>query len=112
MPVFQYILLVGSVLTGLVIYANSVIIPAPLLFKVSQMSGLPEPYKAPALLAEAAPVIAVPPPVIIASTARPAGVAKKAVSAAGKRKPTQVARQNLPQQHYAAYPQRQSENIW
>lgn len=111
MPVLQYILLIGSVLTGLVFFANSVMIPAP-TFRVSQTSGLPEPYKAPAITTEAHPVIAVPPPVIIARTAERAVIAKKATSAVRKRKPTQVARPTLPQQHYAAYPPRESENIW
>jgi len=111
-PVLQYILLVGSVLTSLIFYANSVMIPAPLPFSVSQKSGLPEPYKAPAITADPTPVIVVPTPEIIASTAERAVEVKMTIRAVRKRKPTQVVRQTLPQGHYAAYPSRESEKIW
>jgi hypothetical protein len=45
-PIFSYFLVVGSILTGLLIYANTVIVLSPLSFG-SQKIGLPESHKAP-----------------------------------------------------------------
>ena len=52
MPLFSYFLIIGSVLTGLLFYANSVMVPEPLPFSVSQTIGLPQPYKAPMVIVE------------------------------------------------------------
>lgn len=41
MPVVQYFLIVGSVLTGLIFYANDVLVSAPLAIGVSQKSRTP-----------------------------------------------------------------------
>lgn len=71
MPLFSYFLIVGSVLTGLLFYADSVMVPVSLPFSTSQSIGLPEPYKAPVVVVE------VPKPVIIAATVEPPVEAKK-----------------------------------
>jgi hypothetical protein len=105
-PVLQYFLVVGSVLTGLILYANSAMVPNALPFSVSQMNGLPEPYKAPMIVAE------VPNPVIVATTVEPSVEVKKPVKAVRKHKPAQVARQSVPQGRYAAYPPREFGSIW
>ncbi len=106
MPVLQYFLVVGSVLTGLLFYANSAMFPAPLPFSVSQKNGLPEPYKAPVVVAE------VPKPVIMATTVVPPVEVKKSLKAIRKHKPVQVVRQSVPQGRYAAYPPRELGSIW
>lgn len=106
MPVVQYFLIVGSVLTGLIFYANAVMVPAPLPFSVSQKNGLPEPYRAPVTAAE------VPALVIIATTAEPPVEVKKPVKAVRQHRPAQVVRQTVPQGRYAAYPPRESGSIW
>ena len=78
MPILSYFLIVGSVLTGLLFYADSVMVPVSLPFSTSQSIGLPEPYKAPVVVVE------VPKPVIIAATVEPPleakGRLKKSVS--------------------------------
>jgi hypothetical protein len=70
-PVFSYFLIVGSVLTGLLFYADSVMVPGSLPFSTSQSTELPEPYKAPVVVVE------VPKPVIIAATVELPVEAKK-----------------------------------
>lgn len=106
MPVFSYFLIVGSVLTGLLFYANNVVVPEPLPFSVSQTTGLPEPYKAPLVLVE------FPKPVLIAATIEHPVEAKNPVKIVGGHKPTQVVRQVVPQGNYAAYPPREFGSIW
>ena len=106
MPVFSYFLIVGSVLTGLLFYANSVMVPGPLPFSNSQTIGLPEPYKAPVVVVE------VPKPLIIAVTVEPPVEAKKSVKAVRKHKPTRVVRRSIPQGRYAAYPPREYGSMW
>jgi hypothetical protein len=103
-PVLRYILLVGSVLSGLIFYASSVMIPAP-PFSVSQKSGLPEPYKAPV-------IATLPTPAVIATTADFPAQLKKATKAVRKHKPIRVVRQTTPREHYAVYPSRESQTIW
>jgi len=49
-PVFSYLLIVGSVLTGLLFFANRVMDPGPSPFSVSQRIGLPEPSIAPVVV--------------------------------------------------------------
>ncbi len=107
MPVLQYFLVVGAGLTGLIFYANSVMVPAALPFSVSQKNGLPESSNAPVIVAE------VPTPVIIATTAEPPVEVKKPIKAVRKHKPAQVVRQSVPpQERYAAYPSRESGSTW
>jgi hypothetical protein len=48
-PIFSYLLVVGSILTGLLFFADTIIVPGALPFG-AQKIGLPEPYKAPTLL--------------------------------------------------------------
>ena len=103
MPVLQYFLVVGSVLTGLLFYANSVMAPAALPFNVSQKDGLPEPYKA---------LLIVPNPVIVETTVEPPVVVTKPVEAARKHKTARVVRRLVPQQSYAAYPIREHGSTW
>lgn len=97
-PIFSYFLIIGSVLTGLLFYANSVMVPSPPPFSVSQKIGLPEPYKAPAVVAEA------PKPAIFSITVEPAVKVKKSAKAAGKHKQMRVVRQVVREGRYAAYP--------
>jgi len=99
-PVFSYFLIVGSVLTGLLSYASSVMVPEPLPFRVSQTIGLPKPYKAPMIIVES------PTPAVIATTIEQPVGAKKPVKVVRRHKPTRVVRQTLPQERYAAYPPR------
>jgi hypothetical protein len=115
MPILSYFLIVGSVLTGLLYFADSVMVAGPLPFSTSQRVGLPEPYKAPAVVVE------VPKPEIIAATVEPPVEAKKPVKAVRQHKPTRVARQHkstrvvrrsVPQERYAAYPKREYRSIW
>ena len=49
MPIFSYLLVVGSILAGLLFFAGITIVPDPLPFG-SQKIGLPESYKAPMLI--------------------------------------------------------------
>ena len=105
MPVLQYFLVVGSVLTGLLFYANSVMVPAPPPFSVSQRIGLPEPSIAPLVVA------VVPKPEIVATTVEPPVEVKKSVKEIRKRKPAQVVRQSVSQGRYAAYPPREFGSI-
>lgn len=106
MPVFSYFLIVGSVLTGLLLYANGVMAPTPLPFSVSQKIGLPEPSKAPVV------VVKVPNPEFVATSVEPPVQAKKPVKLVGKHVPTRVVRQAITQGHYAAYPPRESGSTW
>jgi hypothetical protein len=48
-PIFSYFLVVGLILTGLLFCADTVIVPSPLPFSVSQKIGLPASYKVPAV---------------------------------------------------------------
>jgi hypothetical protein len=105
-PVFSYFFVVGSVLTGLLFYANSVMVPVALPFSVSQMNGLPRPYKAPVIVAD------VPNPVIVATTVEPRAEMKKPVKTVRKHKPAQVAGQSVLQGRYAAYPAREYGTTW
>jgi len=123
-PVLSYFLIVGSVLTGLLFYADSVMVAGPLPFSTSQRIGLPEPYKAPVVVVE------VPKPEIIAATVEAPVEAKKPVKAVREHKPTRVVRQHkptrvvrqhkptrvvrqsVPQERYAAYPKREYGSIW
>jgi len=95
-PVLSYFLIVGSVLAGLLFYAESVIVPVSLPFSTSQSIGLPKPYKVPVVVVE------VPKPVIIVATVEPPVEAKKPVKEVRKHKPTRVVRQSVPQERYAA----------
>jgi hypothetical protein len=70
-PIFSYFLIVGSVLTGLLFFANSTIAPVPLPFSVSQRIGLPEASKPLVVVAK------VPNPEIVATTFESAVEAKK-----------------------------------
>lgn len=112
MPVFKYFLSVGSLLCGLLYYASSVIEPASLPFHVAQTSGLPKPYKAPAVeppkpsLAVAAP----PKPAIVAAKIEPPAPANR--KAVHKRKPAQVARPGQGRERYAGYPPDNFGSIW
>lgn len=92
MPVLQYFLVVGSVLTGLLFYTNSVMAPAALPFSVSQRLGLPEPYKTPVVVVE------VPKPVIIAATVESPVESKKPLKEVRKHKPTRVVHQSVSQE--------------
>jgi hypothetical protein len=106
LPILQYLLVVGSVLTGLIFLANSVMVPDALPFSVSQMNGLPEPYKAPKVVNE------FPKPMTIATTVEAQVAVKKPVKAAHKNKLTQVRQPVLPQGRYAAYPPREYGSTW
>ncbi len=107
MPVFKYFLTVGSLLFGLLYYASSVIEPASLPFAVTQTSGLPKPYKAPAI-EPPKPSVAVaepPKPEIVAAKAESPAPAKNR-KAAYKRKPGQV------QERYARYLPSEAGSLW
>jgi hypothetical protein len=103
-PVFSYFLIVGSVLTGLLFYADSVMVARPLPFSVSQKIGLPESYKTQVVVAEV--------PKLSATNVEPPVVVKKPVEAARKHKTARVVRRLVPQQSYAAYPIREHGSIW
>lgn len=45
MPIFSFFLVVGSILAGLLFYADTVMPPSPLPFSVSQRIGIPDSYK-------------------------------------------------------------------
>ena len=106
MPVFSYFLVVGSVLTGLLFYADSVMVARPLPFSVSQKIGLPESYKAKLVVAEA------PTPKFSVTNVEPPVVVKKPVEAVRKHKTARVVRRLVPQQSYAAYPISEHGSIW
>ena len=106
MPVFLYFLIVGPLLGGLLFYADNVMVPVPLPFSVSQSIGLPEPYKAPVVVAE------VPKPEIIATPVEPPADMKKLVKVVRKHKPTGIVRQATPQGRYAVYPAHEYGSIW
>jgi hypothetical protein len=105
-PVLQYFLVVGSVLTGLIFYANKVIAPVSLPFSVSQRMGLPETSKVPVVFNRA------PDPEIVLTSVGPTVEAKASAKLIGKRKPTRVVREVKPQGHYAAYPPHVYGSIW
>jgi hypothetical protein len=104
-PVFQYFLVVGSVLTGLIFYANSVMAPVPLPFSVSQRIGLPESGNAPVVIGEASTAV------IVATTIEPTTEAKKPVKAIRKNKSVQIVRQPVPQGRFAGYQPRETGGI-
>ena len=106
MPVFQYFLVVGSVLTGLIFYANSVMVPDALPFSVSQNNGLPAPYRAPVVVAEA------PRPVIIATIVEQTAKVKKLFKAVPEHRSAQVVPQPGPQVRYAAAPPHEHGSLW
>ena len=110
MPIFSYFLVVGSVLTGLLYYADKIIGPAPQPVAVSQRLGLPEPFKPPVVMVDARE------PAVIPVAVEAPVEAKKPVKVVRKRKPTQVVRQVVrqagPQQRYAAYPLREHGSLW
>jgi len=98
MPIFSYFLLVGTVLTGLLFYANNVMAPVTLPFSVSQKMGLPGSSKAPVAFINA------PNPEIVVTSVVLAVEANKPVKLVRERKPTRIVRQPIPQGHFAAYP--------
>jgi len=107
MPVFQYMMVVGSVLSSLIFYANSLMAPATLPFSVSQIIGLPAPYRAPVVVAEA------PRPAIIATTVEQRAEVKKPVKAVSKHRSPQVVPLPVPQGRYATYtPREHGSIIW
>ena len=106
MPVLQYFLVVGSVLTGLLFYANNVMAPVPLPFSVSQKIGLPENSKVSVVSNRA------PNPEIVVTSVGPPVEAKRTVKLIAKRKPPRVVREVIPQGHYAAYSPREYGSIW
>jgi hypothetical protein len=104
-PIFSYLFTVGSLLLGLLLYANSVMAPVSSPFSVSQQIGLPPPFKAPAAVPPA------PEAVVVAKAEMP--VKPKSEKVARKRKPSQTARPAAAeQQRYADYPRRESGSIW
>jgi hypothetical protein len=105
-PVFSYFLIVGSLLTGLLFFANSVMVAGPLPFSVSQTVGLPGSNKAPVVVAED------PTPAIIATPVQRPVEPKKLIKKVGKHKQTRVVRQVVPQGRYAAYPSREYGSLW
>ena len=80
MPIFSYFFIVGSVLTGLLFYADSVMGPSSLPYSVSQRIGLPKPYEAPV-------VADVPKPEFIAAITEPPVGVKNSIKASRNRKP-------------------------
>jgi hypothetical protein len=102
-PVFSYFLIVGSVLTGLLFYANSVLAPLPPPFAVSQRVGLPKPYKTPE-------IEFLNPAIIVATTDR--SIEAKPIKTIRKRKATRIVKESLPKDHYAAYPTREYGKTW
>ena len=108
LPVLQYFLIVGSVLAGLLFYANSVMTPAALPFSVSQKIGLPEAFKPPVVVAED------PTPVVVATSVEVAVAVevKKSAKTVRKHKATQAVRRSVEQGRYAAYPAREPGSIW
>ena len=72
MPLFSYFFVVGSLLTGLLIFASTVTPSSGPPIRVSQTVGLPEPYRAPAIAVEVAkPVVALGEPRIAVVTVKP-----------------------------------------
>jgi hypothetical protein len=102
----QYFLVVGSVLTGLLFYANNVIVPVSLPFSVSQKMGLPETSKA---LVE---VTKAPNPEIVVTSVAPSVETKMPIKLVRGRKPTRIVRRSIPQGRYAAYPPREPGSVW
>lgn len=113
MPVFKYFLSVGSLLCGLLYYASTVIEPASLPFHVAQTSGLPKPYKAPAVEPPKPSVAVAEPlkPAVVAAKIEPPAAAKNQ-RAVPKRKPAQVARPGQGRERYAGYPPNDFGSIW
>ncbi|HSP61938.1 MAG TPA: hypothetical protein VLQ90_03050 [Pyrinomonadaceae bacterium] len=105
MPIFSYFLIVGSVLTGLLFYADSVMDPSSLPFSVSQRIGLPKPYETPV-------VADVPKPEITAAIVEPPVEVKKLIKAGRKRQSARIVRHSVRQQRYATYPEREYGSIW
>jgi hypothetical protein len=80
--------------------------PVPLPFRVSQISGLPSPYKGHVFVAKA------PKPAIIATGVEPSTEEKKSVKAVRKHKSVQIVRQPVAQGRFAVYPPVETEGIW
>jgi hypothetical protein len=97
-------LIVGSVLSGLLFYADRVMTPSSLPFSTSQSIGLPEPYKA--------TVTAVEKPEIVAAAVAPPDEMSKPVKAVRKRISTRAVSKSAPQERYSAYPVREYGSIW
>jgi hypothetical protein len=112
-PVFKYFLTVGSLLVGLLYYASSVIEPASLPFHVAQTSGLPQPYKAPAVEPPrpSVAVAEVPKAQTVAVKVEPVTPAKNR-KAANKRQSPQAVRARPGQERYAGYPSNEAGSIW
>jgi hypothetical protein len=107
-PLVPYFLSVGSLLAALLFYANSMIVPAPLPFSVTQTSGLPTPYKPPIAVAAEVPKS----PVVVAKVEPPAVSAKK-TKVARKQKSVHTAHRASPQQRYANYyAEREFGGMW
>ena len=107
MPIFSYFLIVGSVLTGLVLYADRVIAPSPLPFNVSQKIGLPEPYKAPVVVVEVRQ-----PEVLTASVDSLPEMKTPLKTLRHKHKAVRVVRRLVPQERYAGFSTPEHGSIW
>lgn len=115
MPVFTYFSTVGSLLIGLLYYANSVMEPVPQSFPISQITGLPKPFKAPRSTTittrhEHILAISKPPQVEAGATKPDLSTKTKNRKVASKHKPVQAA--GGTRQRYADYPQRELGSIW
>jgi len=106
LPIFLYFLIVGPLLAGLLFYADNVMVPVPLPISVSQRIGLPEPYKAPAFVAE------VPKPEVIATPVKPPADVKKSIKVVREHRPAGIVPQATPQGRYAVYPAHESGSTW
>jgi hypothetical protein len=106
MPIYSYFLVVGSVLTGLLCYANNIIAPVPLPFSVSQQLGLPGSSRAPVAF------VNTPYPEMVVTSEVPAVESNKPVKLVHERRPTRIVRQPGPQRRFAAYPPREFGSIW
>lgn len=94
MLLLKYFLVVGSVLTGLIFFSNSGDIKGLAPFRVSQISGLPKPYKAPIVVAE------VGSPIAVATEIVPTINAKPSTKTVLKHKPAKVVGRLVPQGRY------------
>lgn len=104
MPLFSYFIVVGSLLTGLLIFTSAVApSPGPPI-RVSQTVGLPEPYRAPAVeVVSAKPVIASAAPGIALISVEPPVKAKKPANVIRTHTPLRVVREPATRGRYAAY---------
>jgi hypothetical protein len=112
-PVLKYFLTVGSLLVGLLYYASSVIEPTSLPFHIAQTSGLPQPYKAPAVEPPRPSVAVAEMPKAQTVAAKVELVAPvKNRKAANKRQSPQAVRARPEQERYAGYPPNDAGSIW